>query len=443
MAARNPPGLSIQTEQAVELAAGVATAGGGDNDYSHCDIMMIGRTGFGKSTVGNKLLGIDSETKKPRNGAVIIKQWDYEGDGKAYFEVGDGMESVTKGCKVLSNENSMIRIMDTMGFADSEITQKCGVIRGNLQSFRWILQAQRAYDLRFARILYFFPNRGPPERVDGTLQEEVKVMYSFFGQKLFDVMAIVVTNHKRDAYQKAGFSEDDITKTKKVFKSAFKKIVSKSQPNSMTSDVEDKCPPVIYLPFMEDDNEVLKKVLSAEVISDADLLIFSPEYPKYPALPSEAKESRFELGTSHNELKKAFQNKGKSFSFEDRCSRCALKLVHEILPSGEELPIGVIYDNGEEDVYDNSYCHPLFIPKYSVFKRFIGGIGHIVTLGIFNKFWPGFTNSEELCIKCDMPPGSDSCHAVNQWFEIKGEQRRVDHSRKIDIVKLLEESSGV
>ena len=69
------------------------------------------------------------------------------------------------------------------------------MIKGNLQGFRWILQAQRAHDLRFSRVIYFFPIRGPPERADGHLQEEIKVMHGFFGQKIFDLMVVVVTNN--------------------------------------------------------------------------------------------------------------------------------------------------------------------------------------------------------------------------------------------------------
>ena len=430
MATPNPPGL-------MSLASGPVE----DDNYSHCDIMMIGRTGFGKSTVANKLLGIDPETGKPKDKAVTIKQWDHDGDGKAYFETGDGKESVTKRCKVLSNEKRMIRVMDTMGFADSEITKKYGVMRGNLQSFRWILQAQRAYDLRFARVVYFYPGRGPPERADGTIQEEIKVMYGFFGQKLFDVMVILVTNNKRESYQKIGFCKEVMDETRERFESAFNKITRENQ------SATQKCPPVIYIPFVEDGKKVLDNIIGAEVISDAEVLIFSPEYPKDPGLryaDDGAPPTRFDLGTSHEELKTAFKNEGTGFSFEDRCSRCALKLVHERLKNGEELSVGVIYDNGQEDVYDNSYCHPLFIPKYSHFRKFIGGVGHIFTLGIGKLFWPGFFNREEICIKCKMPPGSDSCHAINQWFEIKfnGEKQKIDHSRSLDILKLLEDEES-
>ena len=242
-----------------------------ENGFSYFDVMMIGRTGLGKSTVGNKLLGIDPESNKVVKAGEIIKMCDIVNDQKPYFEVGSGPNSETKQCKLLSNETKKNRVLDTRGFADTEMTQRYGVIQGNLQSFRWILQTQRAHDLRFSRVIYFVPQRGPLEKADGTLQEEIKVMYNFFDKQIFDVMVIVVTNNKRDSHQRAGFSDEDIAATKEVFMSAFRAVTKTHLP---------KCPPVVYVAFNEGHKEVMDKIVGADVISDAELLCFSPEYPK-------------------------------------------------------------------------------------------------------------------------------------------------------------------
>ena len=446
-----PPSLQIQ----IEITNGAGAEGSDDDGagFSYDDIMMLGRTGLGKSTVGNKLLGINPETRKPYKEETKIEQWGYDGDEEYFFETGDGKESVTKKCKVLSNGN--IRIMDTRGFADSEMTQKYGVIQGNLQSFRWILQAQRANDMRFYRVLYFFPQRGPPpERADGTLQEEIKVMHGYFGQRIFDIMIIIVTNNKRPHFQRAGYSEEDIKEIQGLFLSAFEKIVVEGEKGVEVNIPARKCPPVVYIPFNEDYIEVFKIINGIQVISAEEYFSFSPEYPLDPEFRGEVGDSSqttLKYGTPREEFKKALrQNRGRLLSFEDRCSKCAIKLVFERQASGEELPITVIYPNGDQDVYDSSYCHPLLLPKYTRVEKIFGGIAHIVTLGLGklyeyatkNKSWPSFTSSDEVCIKCNKAPGSQSCHPVNQHFEIAGKMEKIDHKRELDTVELLDEETS-
>ena len=49
----------------------------------------------------------------------------------------------------------------------------------------------------------------------------------------------------------------------------------------------------------------------------------------------------------------------------------------------------------------------------------MGGIAHVITLGIpylLGAHWPGFTNSDEICQACGLPPGAAACHPVGtQW----------------------------
>ena len=157
------------------------------------DILLLGRTGMGKSTTGNKLLGISG--------------------GLNCFETGNAGQSVTRECKLLSNEFN-IRVLDTPGFADSQLTRMYGVIKSNLHMFRSILRQQEKHDLTFSRVLYFLPCRGPLERADGTLQEEIQVIYEFLGQDVFDIMVIAATNGMK--HQMMVFDEEDNRTTQRV-----------------------------------------------------------------------------------------------------------------------------------------------------------------------------------------------------------------------------------
>ena len=420
-----------------------------EDDFSYFDVMMIGRTGLGKSTVGNKLLGIDPMTGMVVDAKDVIKLCDIENDQKPYFEVGIGVDSKTRKCKLLSNETKKNRVLDTQGFADSELTQTYGVVQGNLQSFRWILQAQRAHDLRFARVVYFIPHRGPLERADGTLQEEIKVMFNFFDKQIFDVMVIVVTNNSGDRYQSVGFSEDDVTVTEKGFMSAFRAVTKTDLP---------KCPPVVYIPFKEGHKEVMEKIVGADVISDAEMLCFSPEYPKVRSCNDDKNIPLVSAiaDLSIEEKQEIFRKyRRKPFRFENRCTRCALGIVQEKLPNSEQLiPVRVVYRNGDEEQYHNSYCHPCFIPKYSQLVKFVGGVAHIVTFGLGKvyevalkrKSWPGFGNSEEKCVACGSSPGTDGCRPVNQYCDIKIDGKdfkiKLDHSKDLDILQILVETEN-
>ena len=212
------------------------------------DILLVGKTGYGRSTSGNKLLGISEDFA---DSEAVITLWS-EADGEVkYFKTGDGSESVTDKCKLLSN-NHNIRVLDTPGFGNTQLMKDFGgALECNQQILQRIQQQQEKHNLAFRRVLYFLPKRGPLEREEGTLQDEIRVMHEFWGDDIFNIMVIIATNSKR---LQVDFNEEDLSTTEIVFSAALKKMTDKC------------CPPIVYLPLAETD--AINKIMSAKVITD-------------------------------------------------------------------------------------------------------------------------------------------------------------------------------
>lgn len=394
---------------------------GQDDGASFITVLLLGPSGVGKSTTGNKLLRVDEGTELDRWNSLQFGLLQPENENEATipklieptassFAVGKGTECKTRKLELLSSVACGIRVLDAPGFGD--IDPNSDRIEGisDLQLIRKILAVQEELDLHFHLVLFFLPK--DCTRANYYLTEQLQHLYNMFGVDIFKIMLVVATVNPLSVLPPEN-EQIYIQQCRQAFSTAMQRALKGDYVT-----IEQK-PEVVFIPFAASNENVKSLTLDKRPLHDRHIkLTFNP--------------SRcYKCGQQLRKLQNAKgchpeqHDRGDTSDYRDLPE--IHQKFHNAKPSREYKvlePSSQFNSNPEDDLLTDT-CHVAFVPRDSKLKRVAGRAFHVVSLGMYYLYqkaigrekvnWWDF---EEVCIKCQQAPGSTPCFIVGQKYKL-------------------------